>query len=236
MAILMYKTLGLFNTSKHLTYTSEQLPGDCPELLRIRVQEKAKKRGSDRDARERLGRRSKTFILPTIALSNVQSLNNKMNELTNKHNDEFRKSNLICCSETWMKDPNNITLGGYTMIREDRNEIKPEKSFGGGLCIFVDEKLASHFRTRDIELQCPLDPFIFLKEFSQLTIILVYVPRQDNERPVFILGDFNACNLKTHLPHQQRYVGCPACLIQTLDPCYRNITDAYKAVWQPPLG
>ncbi len=56
------------------------------------------------------------------------------------------------------------------------------------------------------------------------------------DQPVFILGDFNSCNLSDHLPTLQQYVDCPTRLNRILDRCYGNIPDVYKAICRPPLG
>lgn len=56
------------------------------------------------------------------------------------------------------------------------------------------------------------------------------------DQPVFVLGDFTSCNLSNHLPTVQQYVDCPTRLKRTLDHCYGNICDAYKAPCRPPLG
>lgn len=56
------------------------------------------------------------------------------------------------------------------------------------------------------------------------------------DQPVFVLGDFTSCNLSDHLPTVQQYVDCPTRLKRTLDHCYGNIRDAYKALYRPLLG
>ena len=98
-------------------------------------------------------------------------------------------------------------------------------------------------------------PFYLPREFGQITVIIVYVPGPNDEaageriaesynnalarsadQPVFILGDFNSCNLSDYLPTLQQYVDCPTRLNWTLYRCYGNIPDAYKAICRPPLG
>ena len=56
------------------------------------------------------------------------------------------------------------------------------------------------------------------------------------DQPVFILGDFNSCDLSLHLPTLQQYITCPTCLNRTIDLCYGNIKNAYRPVCRPPLG
>lgn len=100
----------------------------------------------------------------------------------------------------------------------------------------------------------PFRPFYLPREFVQITVILTYVPEPDDDaagariaecyndaltrsadQPILILGDFNSCNLSEHLPTLQQYVDCPTHLNRTIDCCYGNIPDAYKAVCRPPL-
>ena len=88
-------------------------------------------------------------------------------------------------------------------------------------------------------------PFYLPREFGQITINLVYVPGPDfktaaeritesfNEavsrsvdQPVFILGDFNSCDLSPHLPTLQQYITCPTRVNRTIDLCYGNVESA----------
>lgn len=104
-----------------------QLPEDCKELLRnsrTRNRISSKKRGSRGGVRQRLKRRGHKPPLPVITLSNVRSLKSKTDELLlkAKYDSDFRQSNLICFTETWLKDGiQDIDISGYTMIRADRN-------------------------------------------------------------------------------------------------------------------
>lgn len=63
---------------------------------------KIKKRGSSGGIKNRLRRRGTNQSLPVITLSNVRSLNNKLDELIIrvKREDLFRCSKLICLTET----------------------------------------------------------------------------------------------------------------------------------------
>lgn len=99
-------------------------------------------------------------------------------------------------------------------------------------------------------------PFYLPREFVQITVILTYVPGPNDDaageriagsyndaltrsadRPVLILGDyFNSCNLSEHLPTLQEYADCPTRPNRTVDRCYGNIPDAYKATCGPSLG
>ena len=169
----------------------------------------------------------------------------------------------MCFSETWLtEDIDNSLVPGYTTIRADRDSDKAQKSVGGGLCMFVIDSWATQYCVRERVcvrefelLTVSLRPFYLPREFGQITVILIYVPGPDfktaaeritesfNEavsrsvdQPVFILGDFNSCDLSPHLPTLQQYITCPTRLNRTIDLCYGNIESAYRPVCRPPLG
>lgn len=98
-------------------------------------------------------------------------------------------------------------------------------------------------------------PYYLPREFGQITIILVYVPGPNfalaaeciaasynralcnsADDPVFLLGDFNKCNVSTLLPNLEQYVTCPTRLVKTLDKCFGNVEGAYVPKLYPPLG
>jgi len=86
------------------------------------------------------------------------------------------------------------------MIRADRDEIKSRKSVGGGLCIFVDNRWATHFRihekvcTTDYELlSVSFRAFYLPREFGnfgnlEYTVRLWPVPHWGS--PIIILHTF----------------------------------------------
>lgn len=47
---------------------------------------------------------------------------------------------------------------------------------------------------------------------------------------VFIFWDFNSCNVSMYLPSIQQLIDCPTRLDRTIDCCYGNIPEAFKAV------
>ena len=51
---------------------------------------------------------------------------------------------------------------------------------------------------------------------------------------VFLLGDFNRCDVSTLLPNLEQNVTCPTRLNKTLDLCLGNLDGAY--VPRSPLG
>ena len=56
------------------------------------------------------------------------------------------------------------------------------------------------------------------------------------DSPVLILWDFNACRLNKILPTYQQYVTCTTRGDKTIDLCYGNVKNAYKAFRKPPLS
>lgn len=161
------------------------LPLDCRCILRRKT--KQKKRGSRRGIRNRLRRRGSRHPLPVMTLSNVRSLNNKLDELSLllRYDEDFRRSNLICLTETWLNDQCAVELPGYTTIRADRDRRLSGKSIGGGLLMFVDQRWATQYTvhericTKDYEtMVVSFRPFYLPREFGQLTVMLVglYVP------------------------------------------------------------
>ena len=224
-----------------------------------------KKRGSRGGIRNRLRKRGCRLPLPAITLSNVRSLHNKMDELSTltKYDCDFRRCSLFCFTETWLTDEiSDINLEGYTVIRFDRDAQKTKKRIGGGLCMLVNNKWATNFTVRETKcskhyeiLTVSFRPFYLPREYGQVTVILAYVPGPDNtlaaeciaesynkalsrsvDQPVFILGDFNTCDITKHLPNLHQYVTCPTRLDKTLDLCYGNVPGAYAAKCRPPLG
>uniref|UniRef100_A0A8C7MZF5 Reverse transcriptase domain-containing protein n=1 Tax=Oncorhynchus kisutch TaxID=8019 RepID=A0A8C7MZF5_ONCKI len=56
------------------------------------------------------------------------------------------------------------------------------------------------------------------------------------EAAFIVAGDFNKANLKTRLPQFYQHIDCATRGGKTLDHCYSNFRDAYKALPRPPFG
>lgn len=192
-----------------------------------------RKRGKKGGARQRLRKLTKTnrLPLPSIVLSNVQSLKNKTDELQAcvSFMHEFRDVCVLAFTETWL-----------TAI------INP------GWCnnITVRERICP----LDIELlSVSVRPFYLPREFPQLFLSVVYIhPSADAktaaevvysvsqrlqslspEAPCLFLGDFNHVNCKKALNDFKQYVTCPTRGDKTLDLCYGSIKGAYRSVAAP---
>lgn len=83
--------------------------------------------------------------------------------------------------------------------------------------------------TTDYELlSVSLRPFYLLQEFGQITIILIYITGLDYAEA--------ANKISESLPTLHQYLNCPTRSMHTLEKCFGNIADGYKAVCRPLLG
>lgn len=78
-------------------------------------------------------------------MGNVRSLANKADELAAlvKTQREYRQCSIYCLSETWLHSlipDSSVAVGGYSLIRGDRDCAKSKKKKGGGLTLYVSEK------------------------------------------------------------------------------------------------
>ena len=143
----------------------------------------------------------------------------------------------------------NVDIDGFKIIRFDRDTRMTQKSIGGGLCMAVNTKWAVNFTVRETEcskhheiMTVLFRPHYLPSEYTQITAILVYVPGPDiafaveriadcfnravyqsSDQPVFLLGDFNRCDVTTLLPNLEQYVTTPTRLDRMLDLCFGNI-------------
>jgi hypothetical protein len=72
--------------------------------------------------------------LPSILLANMQSLDNKIDDLHRilNYQRNIQNCNILCFTETWLNDDTiNIQLAGYTLYRQDRT-VASGKTRGGG--------------------------------------------------------------------------------------------------------
>ena len=244
-------------------------PLECLRPTEQRLARIKKKHGSRGGIKRRVRARGSKPPLPTIDLSNVRSLRNKIDELhaSTQYLYEYRDSCLLCFSETWLNPTvidDSLSLPGFgTPLRLDRQQQATGKSIGGGLCMYINTKWCKHhiirhtFNSPHLELlSVSLGPTYLPREFGQLFVCLVYIPPDANykeaadeiyrhiqeletaspDTPKLILGDFNGCSLSSALPHYQQYVKCATHGSKTIDLCYGNIKNAYKAINKPPIG
>lgn len=194
--------------------------------------EEKRVRGSRGGIRNRLRRRGSRLPLPAITLSNVRSLNNKMTELSAliQYNSDYRQTSLFCFTESWLSQGTDIHIDGFNIIRFDRDIVGTRKSVGSGLCLAVNNSWATTYTVRESDscrhyelLTVSFRPHYLPREFTQITIILAYVPEPEchlaadriadfhyntvtrtGEQLVFLLGDFNRCDVITVLPNLEQ--------------------------------
>ena len=155
-------------------------------------------------------------------------------------------------------------MDGFVCVRGDRTEASG-KLIGGGVCAYVNErwcnesniKIKESYCSENIELLCFASrPHYLPREFSNIYITVVYIQPTANvdiaaseiqnissriatsspDAVQIVLGDFNSCDLRRVMPHMYQYVNIPTRGTRTLDKCYGNVKDGYKALAKPPLG
>ena len=207
-----------FILSMQSTTTSFDLSGiPCDVPLRDSVifgdtqngrQRRGRKRGKRGGVQRRLRKyglndRRRTPPLPSVLLSNVQSIRNKTDELEAyvRFERDYRETCLLAFTETWLgaTDFNhNYCITGFgEPVRMDRSPIITNKESGGGVCFYVNERycntvvIREKICTPDIELlSISLRPFYLPREFPQLFYTLVYIqPHANSTRALKVIAD-----------------------------------------------
>lgn len=168
------------------------------------------------------------------------------------YDSDYRQTSLFCFTESWLSEHTDVHIDGFNIIWLDRDTVKTRKAIGGGLCLAVNTKWATNYTVRESEscrqyelLTVSFRPHYLPWEFTQMTVVLEYVPGPDynlaadriadfyhsavtrtGKQPVFLLGDFNRCDVTTMLPNLEQYVTSPMRLDRMLDLCYGNIPGA----------
>ncbi|KAK6178302.1 hypothetical protein SNE40_013103 [Patella caerulea] len=156
---------------------------------------KSRKRGKRAGARRRIRARKTRTPLPSILLSNVRSLRNKLDDLYTsvKFLYEYRESCLLCFTETWLTestDDTSLHIDGFgTPIRLDRSLNNTGKTIGGGVCFYINKNWCKNYVIRKqlcsehIELlSVSLRPYYLPREFGQIFVVLVYIPPSANDK------------------------------------------------------
>lgn len=188
-----------------------------------------------------------------------------MHKLTilTKYDEDFRRTKLYCLTETWLtEDIKEIDLEGCSLIWYDWDTAQTAKSIRGGLCLFVNSSWATNITVHETVcsthywiLTVSCRPRYLHRKFGQTTLILVYVLGPDFKLAaeciaascnnalrrsagdlVFLLGDFNKCDVSKFLPDFEQYVTFNTRLNKFLDQCFANLKDAYVSRSRPSLG
>ncbi len=104
-----------------------------------------KHRGRCAGIRNRLRKRAHSPPLLSILLANVQSLENKMDDLRARISFQWdiRDCNILCLTETWLTptvpDTAVMPSDNFSVLRMDRT-AKAGKNKGGGVCFMINKK------------------------------------------------------------------------------------------------
>ena len=86
----------------------------------------------------RIRRRVSNPTLPSVLLANLQSLDNKMDEVRSRlsYQRDIKYCNILCFTESWLNDDtDNIELAGCTGRTEKLRLVRR----GVGVCLFLNK-------------------------------------------------------------------------------------------------
>ncbi len=231
---------------------------------------KKKHRGRRAGIRDRLRKKAHSPPLPSILLANVQSLENKMDDLRARisFQRDIRDCNILCLTEAWLTpsvpDTAATPSDNFSVLRMDRT-AEAGKNKGGGVCFMINKKWCDPRNISILSRSCSphlehlsiiCRPFYLPREFPAIIATAVYIPPQAdtglalsklhdelsgyiNKHPdaaSIIAGDFNKANLRKVMPNFHQHVSCPTRGPNTLDHCYTQFKNAYKARSLPAFG
>jgi hypothetical protein len=151
----------------------------------ICVKKRRRKRGRRSGCLLRIRRRASKHPLPSVLLDNMQSLENRIDDLRLRlsYQRDIKNCNILCFTESWLNDDtDNIELAGFSMHRQNRDATSG-KTRDGGVCLFVNNswcaKEVSRYCSPEVEyLMISCRPHNLPREFSSILFIVVYLPPQ----------------------------------------------------------
>ncbi len=151
-----------------------------------------KHRGRRAGIRNRLREKAHCPPLPSILLANVQSLENKMDDLRARisFQRDIRDCNIFCLTETWLTptvpDTAVTPSDNFSVLRMDRS-AEAAKNKGGGVCFFINKKWCDSRNISILSRSCSphlehlsiiCRPFYLPREFTSIVVTAVYIPPQ----------------------------------------------------------
>ncbi len=151
-----------------------------------------KHRGKRAGICNRLRKRAHRPALPSILLTNVQSLENKMDDLRARisFQRDIWDCNILCLTETWLTtsvpDTAVTPSDNFSVLRTNRT-AEASKTKGGGVCFIINKKLCDPRNISILSRSCSphlehlsiiCRPFYLPREFSLIIVTAVYIPPQ----------------------------------------------------------
>jgi hypothetical protein len=174
----------------------------------ICVKKRRRKRGRSSGCLLRIHRRASKLPWPSILLANMQSLENKTDDLRLQLADQWniKNCNILCFTESWLNDDtDNIELEGFSMHRQNR-EAKSGKTRGGGVCLFVNNSWCWCLilkKSRGIAWLISCSPHYLPREFSSILFVAIYVPPQTDAGTKNALNQLNKAISKQENAHPE---------------------------------
>lgn len=201
-----------------------------------------------------------------MLLINARSIVNKLDLLHSllAFDSTYSKSAILMITETWLNDQETSPdFDNYIVLRADRSAALTGKSRGGGLLMLVNKNYCTNatvkqrFCDADIEfMRIVLRPSYLPREYTCITIIVVYIPPDGNkgnainlltqaidtalcqnpDSALFVSGDFN----QSELPRNIRLIQLVEKATRgsnTIDLFYTNLAkDSFTLSVLLPLG
>ncbi len=185
-----------YPASGHFIHESNVAIGDSLEHRGEQIinnpRRRKKHRGKCAGIRNRLRERAHILHLPSILLANIQSLENKMDDLRARISFQWdiRDCNIRCLTETWLTpsvpDTAVTQSDNFSVLRMDRT-AEAGKTKGGGVCFMINKKWCDPRSISILSFSCSphlehlsiiCRPFYLPREFSSIVITTVYIPPQ----------------------------------------------------------
>ncbi len=163
--------------------------------------------------RNRLRKRAHSSPLPSILLANVQSLENKMDDLRARISFQWdiRDCNIFCLTETWLTpsvpDTAVTPSDNFSVLRMDRT-AEARKTKGGGVCFMINKKWCDPRNISILSCSCSphlehlsiiCRPFYLPREFSSIAVTAVYIlPQADTSLALSKLHDVLSGYINKH--------------------------------------